>query len=425
VIKSLVTAFALAKAAAMGFNLVMAVNPFAAAIIGATAFLALLTSIKQLEDERKNNEKKTAENEAAAKKIDDLHAAYNQRITDRVLLEKELAAAIARKSAADTEYYQMRLQEARNEEAIAKMAWQGAGSKQLEHGVAGTHSTNVPSLADSKDDPRDKELERMKKLAEGYTEVKEKEKKADQEFLEAHLDINNDIANAEEEITAAEKKLSDERIEQNKKETDEKIKNQEKTKAASWAFGDSMMKLGELAIKSSKAQAQEKKALLYTMAVVEAAAAATKGIVQVWTDNTGGSVWGNIAMTAVVAADVVASAWTQIDAISSASFAKGALVKGGRGGVTAQVGEADQDELVLPMKTGVAELADRLIQQIGSIVMPQPRYAFAGAGGAGVQRKTEIHWHIGTLVADDRSLKELERRQMKFRVSEQQRKGEI
>ena len=39
-------------------------------------------------------------------------------------------------------------------------------------------------------------------------------------------------------------------------------------------------------------------------------------------------------------------------------------------------------------------------------------------------KATEVHFNIGTLVADDRGLKELERRQRKFRVEEDQRRGQ-
>jgi hypothetical protein len=87
------------------------------------------------------------------------------------------------------------------------------------------------------------------------------------------------------------------------------------------------------------------------------------------------------------------------------------------------VGEGQEDEAVFPIRTGAKALAAAFLDEIGTMVMPKPSYAFAGAGGAGAGRPVENHWHIGTLIADDRGIKELERRQSQFRISEAQRKG--
>lgn len=110
---------------------------------------------------------------------------------------------------------------------------------------------------------------------------------------------------------------------------------------------------------------------------------------------------------------------------------KGGLVRGGRGGVVAEVGEADQDELVLPMRSGVSELVNQMFAKMSELstlpLGPSPAAAMAGASGftPPAPRPVENHWHIGMLVADDRGIKELERRQRKFRVEESQRRGEL
>jgi hypothetical protein len=113
-------------------------------------------------------------------------------------------------------------------------------------------------------------------------------------------------------------------------------------------------------------------------------------------------------------------------------FAQGALVRGGRGGVQAEIGEGNEDEIVMPLKTGIASIVDGLVTKLSAITIPQFAPAFAGAGNIGYAATTsypentrpiEHHWHIGTLIADDRGIKELERRQVKYRVSENQRKG--
>jgi len=122
----------------------------------------------------------------------------------------------------------------------------------------------------------------------------------------------------------------------------------------------------------------------------------------------------------------------QIAAIASEPLPmkKGGLVKSGSGGIEAQIGEGAEDEIVLPMKTGVRALADALMERLGEIELPKfkaPRLTYAGAGeGAegSVMRGGAINLHIGTFIGDESGLKELERRLLNIRISEQQRKGQ-
>lgn len=123
----------------------------------------------------------------------------------------------------------------------------------------------------------------------------------------------------------------------------------------------------------------------------------------------------------------------QIAAIASEPepLAKGGMIKAGRGGIEAQIGEGREDELVLPMKTGVQALADALVDKFSAIEVPRPAIqsvAFAGAGGGAGSvggRGNDVHLHIGTLIADDSGLKELEQTLLQFRVSNDQRKGRV
>jgi hypothetical protein len=104
-------------------------------------------------------------------------------------------------------------------------------------------------------------------------------------------------------------------------------------------------------------------------------------------------------------------------------LAEGGLAKGNRG-INAMVGEGREDELILPLATGVELLAQSLMRRLSSIILsPLPAPAMAGGGAASI-RAGDTHWHIGTLIADDRGIKELERRQAQFRISEAQRKGQ-
>jgi hypothetical protein len=106
-------------------------------------------------------------------------------------------------------------------------------------------------------------------------------------------------------------------------------------------------------------------------------------------------------------------------------FAAGGVVQASPGGMIGRLGEAGQDELVLPMKTGVRAIVDDFINRIGGMAEMFPQSVLAGSGvgrSAGNPGITHV-WHIGTLVADDRGIKELERRQASFRIQETQRKG--
>jgi TP901 family phage tail tape measure protein len=107
-----------------------------------------------------------------------------------------------------------------------------------------------------------------------------------------------------------------------------------------------------------------------------------------------------------------------IAAATPTPFEEGGLVKSSKGrGVFAQIGEGDQDELVLPMKTGAAELANNIIGKISE----------AGASVAGIATGKSIekhtHLHIGTLIADDFGLKKLSKMLNKYTVAENQRTG--
>jgi TP901 family phage tail tape measure protein len=101
-------------------------------------------------------------------------------------------------------------------------------------------------------------------------------------------------------------------------------------------------------------------------------------------------------------------------------FFEGALVKGSDQGVPALVGERDQDELVFPLEKGIGLFIDGLMERLSEIELPTFG-APVVAEAAGLT--STVHLHIGTLIADDRGLKELERRLDTVRIAENQRKG--
>lgn len=102
-------------------------------------------------------------------------------------------------------------------------------------------------------------------------------------------------------------------------------------------------------------------------------------------------------------------------------LAEGGLIKKRDGGVNAIVGEGDQDEMVMPLETGVQSFFDKFVNKIRSIEMPTS--TSVGLAGAGGSVAGNVHFHVGTLVADDNGIKQLEQRMRGFRISEDQRRG--
>jgi hypothetical protein len=124
--------------------------------------------------------------------------------------------------------------------------------------------------------------------------------------------------------------------------------------------------------------------LAWPLNLIAAALAAATGVVQ----------------TAIVASKPIPAA------------AKGMLVKKGHGGTAVEVAEADQDEIILPMKTGVEALADALMSRISNISSAVISNIFPAKPQVGVQSNTEeisnkhYHLHVGTYVSE-RELKRL------------------
>jgi TP901 family phage tail tape measure protein len=100
-------------------------------------------------------------------------------------------------------------------------------------------------------------------------------------------------------------------------------------------------------------------------------------------------------------------------------FADGGLVKADPGtGIIAQIGEGKEDEMVLPMKTGAAELAKNLVGKLGT--------GADSLGGGGMARVVQdIHLHIGTLIADNFGKKQLAKEIKKYIVADNQRTGVV
>lgn len=98
-----------------------------------------------------------------------------------------------------------------------------------------------------------------------------------------------------------------------------------------------------------------------------------------------------------------------------------------RGGVVtrhtlAEIGEGNKKEAVIPLENGNAidMIASRIMEGMSAI--SQPAVAMAGYPGTGYDTQQPI-MYVGTLIADDKSLKELERRMQVIRQGETRRRG--
>jgi hypothetical protein len=120
-----------------------------------------------------------------------------------------------------------------------------------------------------------------------------------------------------------------------------------------------------------------------------------------------------IAMSIIIGA--LGAAQTAIVAAKPLPAAAGAFVESSPGkGAIMQVGEGTQDEVVMPLDTGIKAMVDQLIREVNSRPIQTTN---------NTQNLRPVTLNIGTLVADENGLKELERRMSRIKVVEAQRMG--
>lgn len=109
-------------------------------------------------------------------------------------------------------------------------------------------------------------------------------------------------------------------------------------------------------------------------------------------------------------------------------MARGALVPAQSGGVLAQVGEGREDEIVMPVESGISKIVNGIMGKMAEFKMPSIAMpggfgiAAAGAGG-GHAYSPSVTLQVGTLIADETGLKNLERKLNRVRIGENQRRG--
>lgn len=148
-----------------------------------------------------------------------------------------------------------------------------------------------------------------------------------------------------------------------------------------------------------KEQARREKALGIFNAVINTAQAIVKALAEL------GPIFGPIMAVAMGALGAA-----QIAAINSEPepFFDGGLIQGSPAGIHAQVGERNQDELIMPLDRGVEMLAEKL-------------NGIGGAGGDSYNYQVDVH--VGTLIADDNGIKQLGRKIREVIISEERRTG--
>lgn len=160
---------------------------------------------------------------------------------------------------------------------------------------------------------------------------------------------------------------------------------------------------------------KRKQALLdKTTAIFNIGLSTAQGIMQAWATMAPPMA---IAMSVIIG--LLGAAQTAVVASKPIPAAKGAMVQSdpGRGAIM-QVGEGYQDEVVLPIQSGVKAIVNEMIRELsgmssGSTIITNNN----------TQSLRPIYLQIGTLVADDNGLKELENRMSRMRVLEAQRMG--
>lgn len=163
--------------------------------------------------------------------------------------------------------------------------------------------------------------------------------------------------------------------------------------------------------------AKKKKELQRKAAIIEKAIAifqiginTAQGIMNAWATLP---YYMAIAMSIIIGA--LGAVQTAVVAAKPLPAAAGAFVESDPGkGAIMQVGEGSQDEIVMPLDTGIKAMVDQLIKEVNS----QPIKTVNNT-----QNLRPITLNIGTLIADENGLKELERRMSRIKVVEAQRMG--
>ncbi|MBN1604625.1 MAG: hypothetical protein JW915_23655 [Chitinispirillaceae bacterium] len=193
-----------------------------------------------------------------------------------------------------------------------------------------------------------------------------------------------------------------------------KLSAEEKERAISDAEKQSDKKKRDLMRKQS---ISEKASAIFSIGI-STAQAIVKALAQL------GPIAGVVASFTVGA---LGAAQAALVAAKPIPLEKGGLAKATNGGINATIAEGDQDELVLPLKTGAKMLVDEFLQRLSQVTLPDPRQSNIKSVNVGDNNTNsslanrQIIVQAGVIIADDFGLKTLAQRLNKFIISENQR----
>jgi len=166
-----------------------------------------------------------------------------------------------------------------------------------------------------------------------------------------------------------------------------------------------------------KKQAAQNKAFSIFNIIIDTA----MGIAKIWAQSGVNFIQAGImsgVLGTISAANIAAVASQPIP------MAEGGIIKSKKGGVLVNAAEAGQDEMFIPMKTGVKLLADALLNSISnSIKLPSASFAQGNSTNQAWLRPLNVY--VGTWLGDESGIKKLAREITNIQVIESQRVGAI
>ena len=293
-----------------------------------------------------------------------------------------------------------------------KEMWMALDSNEMKRKEK-THSARIKELEDARDKAVQNAIEKNEQIADidkyYNRRIFEEEKKIMAERLKGvntwvniYTDVANRINKTFRDSLSHQKKDIEKDYKEKRELAEDDFHAGEISKAE---YDKKIMELrrAEAAekLELDREQAKRDKAFGIFTATIDTARAYVRALAEL------GPIAGKVAAIGIVAAGLA-----QVAAINATPepFYAGGLIKGTPTGILAQIGEKNQDEVVLPLERGTDQIADKLI---GALRTYQNSPAI----------EHHSHYHIGTLIADENGLKILERKLRPHRTAEDRRTG--
>jgi hypothetical protein len=381
------------------------------------------------EEEAAKKKKKLREEEIrAAQAKKDARIQFEQDWTDRLLLEtatrldaleleKEKAIGEAEKMEADTtaikEYYSKKRQDIIDEEAEQEKKKNEEVARKREEFEAEwtlryeSHNADRSQILEMQ---KNAALEKADELGASREAILQYYAERESELMQQNAwNMVNTFTDAINQISSLFSRSTEKRISQIDEEAKRQKEKATQTITNEKQLSQTMQKIDEEADKKKKALQQEQskreKASGIFGIIVSTAQAIMKSYEQL------GPIAGTVAavlMGAIGAAQIATVASEPIP------MERGAFVQNRPGGVLAQIGEGKQNELVMPMKTGMQQLTEGIVNGLSG-----------GDGGGGNSitnsEQVNIYLEINSPAFDRSTLVDLERSLRGIRIDESRR----